>query len=247
MNRIEVSFLITLFAGLSTLLGYFIIFINKKNINNIIVKSLSFASAVMITISIIDLIPESYKILKLQFKLFPLFLLILICINIGVILSFNIKKYIPKYDNSLYKTGVLSMIVIILHNIPEGIITFMTSTNNITLGISLSIAIALHNIPEGISIAVPIYYSKNSKFKAFLYTFMAGLSEFLGAVITYLFLRKFINELTIGLLLSIVAGIMIYIGITELLPESLHYNKKNITLKYFIIGILFVVFSQFLF
>ena len=63
------------------------------------------------------------------------------------------------------------MIVIVLHNIPEGIVTFIVSNKNIMLGISMCIAIALHNIPEGISIAVPIYYSTKSKKKAIFYTF----------------------------------------------------------------------------
>ena len=63
-------------------------------------------------------------------------------------------------DKKLYKVGFISMIAIILHNIPEGIATFVATNSDITLGISLAIAIAMHNIPEGISISVPIYYSK---------------------------------------------------------------------------------------
>ena len=79
------------------------------------------------------------------------------------------------------------MLSIIIHNIPEGIATFMTSASNISLGITLSIAIALHNIPEGISIAVPIYYAAGSKLKAFYYVLLSSLSEPFGAIIAYLF------------------------------------------------------------
>ena len=76
-----------------------------------------------------------------------------------------LDNYIDKYnkENSLYKVGLLSMIAIILHNIPEGIVTFIVSNSNIILGLSICIAIALHNIPEGISIAIPLYYSTKSK------------------------------------------------------------------------------------
>lgn len=70
------------------------------------------------------------------------------------------------------------MIAIILHNIPEGIATFLTTSENVELGISLAIAIALHNIPEGISISVPIYFSTNNMKKAIWYTFISGMSEF---------------------------------------------------------------------
>ena len=58
MNNIYISFILTSLAGLSTIIGYFIIFI-KVNKNKIISFSLSFSSSVMITVSLIDLIPSS--------------------------------------------------------------------------------------------------------------------------------------------------------------------------------------------
>lgn len=248
MNSTLLSFLLTIIAGLSTLIGSIVIFLNKKNKDKIIISSLSFASAVMLFISITDLIPESYNMFKNLFRLFPLIILILININIGIILSIYIKKYIPENNNdNLYKVGLISMLAIIIHNMPEGMATFMASNTNISLGISLTIAIALHNIPEGISIAVPIYYSTNSKLKAILYTFLSGLSEVFGAIITYLFLKPFINDYIMGILFSVIAGIMMHIAIFELLPTSLNYKNKKLTKIFFILGILFVLFSTIIF
>ena len=248
MNSTLLSFLLTIIAGLSTLIGSIVIFLNKKNKDKIIISSLSFASAVMLFISITDLIPESYNMFKNLFRLFPLIILILININIGIILSFYIKKYIPENNNdNLYKVGIISMLAIIIHNMPEGMATFMASNTNISLGISLTITIALHNIPEGISIAVPIYYSTNSKLKAILYTFLSGLSEVFGAIITYLFLKPFINDYIMGILFSVIAGIMMHIAIFELLPTSLNYKNKKLTKIFFILGILFVLFSTIIF
>lgn len=247
MNQTIFSFLITTFAGLSTLIGSIVIFLNKKNKDKIIISSLAFAASVMLFISFTDLIPESYNMLKYIFKPFPLLLIILISINIGIILSFYIKKYIPDSNDSLYKVGLISMLAIIVHNIPEGMATFMASNTNTKLGISLAIAIALHNIPEGISIAVPIYYSTKSIFKAILYTFVSGLSELLGAIITYLFLKPYINNLVMGILFSIIAGIMTHIALTELLPASLNYKNKKLTIKFLILGIIFVLINTFLF
>lgn len=248
MNSTLLSFLLTIIAGLSTLIGSIVIFLNKKNKDKIIISSLSFASAVMLFISITDLIPESYNMFKNLFRLFSLIILILININIGIILSFYIKKYIPENNNdNLYKVGLISMLAIIIHNMPEGMATFMASNTNISLGISLTIAIALHNIPEGISIAVPIYYSTNSKLKAILYTFLSGLSEVFGAIITYLFLKPFINDYMMGILFSVIAGIMMHISIFELLPTSLNYKNKKLTKIFFILGIIFVLFSTIIF
>lgn len=237
-------FLLTLIASLSTLLGSIPIFLKKSK--NLIITSLAFAAGVMITVSITDLIPESYSLLINNHNKFETILLILIFINIGVIISMIIDKFLPS-NNELYRVGIVNMLAIILHNIPEGIATFITSSNNITLGITLTIAIAAHNIPEGIGIALPIYYSTNSKTKALLYTFISGISEFLGAIIAFIFLKDIINLNNLGFLFSIIAGIMIHIAIYELIPTSLRYKKYKKSIIAFILGSLFIIINSIIF
>ena len=222
------------------------IFIFKKKNENIIIASLAFASGVMFTVSITDLIPESYSMLINIFPKFPAILYVLIFIVSGIILSMIIDKYIPT-DNNLYRVGVFTMLAIIVHNIPEGIATFMATNVNVMLGISLTIAIALHNIPEGISISIPIYYATNSKFKAIFYTFISAISEPFGALITYLFLSNYINDRIMGFLFGIIAGIMIHISMYELLPTSKKYNNHKLTYLFFILGVVLMLINHFVF
>ncbi len=234
-------FLITFLAGCSTLIGYFFIYFNNKN-NRVLISSLGFASGVMFFISIFDLIPESIRCFNDNYFLFFSLILCFLFISIGTMLSNFIDNKLPNNSN-LYKTGMISMIALIIHNVPEGIVTFLTSNHNISLGITLAISIALHNIPEGISISVPIYYSTRSKKKAFLYTFISGMSEFIGAVIAFLLFRKFDNNFFFGCLYSLTSGIMLYISVVELLPTSLKYKNKLCTYIFFIIGIIFIYIS----
>lgn len=236
------AFILTTLAGLSTLLGTLPIFIKNKT-NKIIISSLSFAAGVMITVSITDIIPESFNYINKTFKIIPTLLIIGISISLGIIISMTIDKYINR-EGELYKVGIISMIAIILHNIPEGIITYLSSEADIKLGLSLTIAIALHNIPEGISIAVPIYYAKKSRGKAILYTLTSALSEPLGALLAYLFLSKIMNNFIIGITLSIVAGIMIQIALYELIPTSLKYKNKFKTILFIIIGSIFMLLNH---
>jgi len=241
-------FLLTTIAGLSTMIGTLLIFVSKKKSDYIILGSLSFAAAVMMTVSFTDLIPESFSMLSLTFKTFPTILILLIFINIGIIISFTIDKYLPDTSSDgLYRVGLISMLAIILHNIPEGIATFMAGNTDLSLGITLTVAIALHNIPEGISISVPIYFATGSKFKALFYTFISGLSELVGAVITYLFLKPFINDSFMGCLFAVIAGIMLHISFYELIPTSLKYKKGSVTLFFFIVGVIFMLISHLLF
>lgn len=246
MSNIEYSFLITTFAGLSTMLGAVLIFFKFKNTNSVVCSSLAFASGVMLTVSITDLIPSAIRGLLKIYYLIPAILLALIFVIVGISISVLINKYIPDIDSgnisnkNLFKVGIISMIAIILHNIPEGIATFMTSTKDISLGLSLALAITLHNIPEGISISVPIFYSTKNKFKSLFYTFVSGISELLGAIIAYLFLAPFINDFVMSILMALIAGIMTSISIYELIPASLKYNNVTRTIKYFFVGVLFM-------
>lgn len=136
------------------------------------------------------------------------------------------------------------MIAIILHNVPEGIATFMTATNDLKLGITLTLAITLHNIPEGISIAVPIFYATQQKRKAIFYTLISGISELFGAIIAYLFLAKYMTDTLMGVLFSFIAGIMIHISVYELIPTSKSYRQVKLTYKSFFIGIIFMLLSH---
>ena len=248
MSNIIYAFLLSSIAGISTLIGYLFVYI-KNDREGIISKALGFASGVMITISIIDLIPNSFLLISNKYSGTYTVFLILMGLLTGIMLSSIVDKKVEKSSKNslkLYKLGIITMLVIMIHNIPEGIVTFITTTSNTKLGIILTIAIALHNIPEGISISIPIYYSTNSKFKSFIYTLISGMSEPLGAIIAYLFLSKFINTITLGIIYSCIAGMMINIGINELYKESINYNKRN-TVIYFIIGSFVMIINHILF
>lgn len=241
-------FLITFLAGCSTLIGFLFVYFKNES-NKVLISSLAFASGVMFLISVTDLIPSSFSSVSQVYYVIPAFLICSLFVVIGIVLSMTIDKYLPDntYQNSnLYRVGMISMIAIMLHNIPEGIATFLTSNHDLKLGITLAIALALHNIPEGISVAVPIYYSTGSKIKAFFYTFVSGMSEFLGAIIASVFLVGFSNDFFMGCLYAVIAGIMMHISIYELLPSSFRYHKPLQTVLFFIIGILFMFISSLL-
>ena len=244
MNKLLNCFMTTLLAGLSTSLGI-IPCLFKSQKEKIISSSLMFSSGVMITLSIFSLIPESFKLLTQTFNKNQAILVTLFLFSAGIFI-FKIINKNSKTNNksSLYNLGILSLFAIIIHNIPEGMATFISYTSNPTLGIKLAIAIALHNIPEGIAIAIPIYYATKNLKKASIYTIISGLSEFIGALITFLFLKDYITPLLQSITLAITAGIMISISITEYIPNSKKYNSKNNV--YFFIGSIIMIITEIL-
>ena len=240
-------FILTTLAGMATMIGTIPIFVKIKNSDRLIAAACAFASGVMICVSVFDLIPEAINYFRGMYGGIIIILITFIFIILGMYTSLGMDRLVNKVSdgNNLFKVGILSMIVIILHNIPEGIVTYIVSNKNIMLGVSICIAIALHNIPEGISIAIPLYYSTGSKLKAVLYTLVSALSELLGAIITYLFLGRYINEFELGILFSFIAGIMIQISYSKLLPTGRDYDNK-LSRLFFVIGFVFMLFSLFL-
>lgn len=233
--------IISFIAGLSTILGFFLIYV-KGDKNKIISRTLSFAGGVMIMLSVIDLIPSSISNLKIEKGYYLSFLISFVFFWIGFFGCHFIEKISYK-NEGLYKTGIMSMVGIILHNIPEGIATYVLSNIDLKLGIFLAIAIILHNIPEGIGISIPIYYSTKNKKNAFLYTLISGISEPIGALLAMVFLYKYINSTIIGILFSIISGLMIYLGYYELINTSKKYDR-NSTINFCFLGMLFILIVE---
>ena len=151
---------------------------------------------------------------------------------------------------ALMRTGLFTALAIAIHNFPEGLVTFLAALEDPGLGVAIAIAVALHNIPEGISVSVPIYYATGKRKLAFLYSFLSGLAEPIGAGIAYLALRLLVGgeggvipPQVMGILFGGVAGIMVYISLDELLPTSRAYGKGHESLLGLVAGMAVMAIS----
>lgn len=236
-------FILSTIAGFSTMIGCLGIFIPVKKKDQFLAFSISLSLSVMIVISIFDLIPNSLP--YIGDGIFKNIIIFLLCFGFGALLVNIFNRLIEreKGNNNLYKLGILSFIALVLHNLPEGILTFMSTYQDFELGVSLCLAITLHNIPEGISIAVPIYYSTGSIKSAIKCTFLSALAEPIGALLAFLIFKNFITNQMISIFLIFVAGIMITLSIEKMLPEALSYNRKKSVYIGLIVGAIIVFLS----
>ncbi len=155
-------------------------------------------------------------------------------------------------EKALRRTGILTAVAIAIHNFPEGIATFATTLGDPSLGITIAIAIAIHNIPEGISVSIPIYYATKNKWKSFGLSFASGIAEPIGALIAFGIIKIFvsdllINDLVIGISLAVIAGIMVYISIDELIPVAREYGKGDVVMAGVVTGMVIMAASLVLF
>ncbi|EOH3409303.1 zinc transporter ZupT, partial [Campylobacter jejuni] len=144
---------------------------------------------------------------------------------------------------ALKRTGIFTALAIAIHNFPEGFATFISSLDNLTLGIAIAIAVAIHNIPEGLAVSLPIYHATGDKKKAFIYSALSGLAEPLGAFVGALILLPFIGDLTLAISFAVIAGIMVFISLDELLPAAKTYDKAHDSLYGLIAGMAIMALS----
>ena len=254
------SLMLTLIAGSATGIGGALVLFKKKLSSDFLAAALGLSAGVMIFISLAELYPEAQAEISLSGTGHGRSLVLAaFFIGMGIItlIDFLIPEYenpheapglslssdTPAVDilrhNSrsadLKRLGIMSALAIAIHNFPEGIATFIGAMNDVQTGAGITFAIAIHNIPEGIAVAIPIYYATKSKGKALLYATLSGMSELVGAMLCLAVTSIFGIELDGGgkafpLILSAVAGIMIYISLDELLPTAEKYGKHHIAI-----------------
>jgi ZIP family zinc transporter len=149
--------------------------------------------------------------------------------------------------SALMRMGLLSALAIAIHNFPEGLATFTGALTDPALGLSIAVAIAIHNIPEGIAVSIPLYYATGSKRRAFLWSFLSGLSEPVGALVGYLLLSVIFNDLVFGLLFASVGGIMVFISLDQLLPTAEKYGEHHLAIYGLVAGMAVMALSLLLF
>ncbi len=267
---------LTLFAGLATGVGSVIGFMSRKFNPKFLAGALGFSAGVMIYVSFVEIFVKAKDSLIEEFGIRGGHWYTVIAFFVGMAVIGLIDKLIPSYENphemkdvrcfecaeesgqepsgkktppphKLLRMGVFSALAIAIHNFPEGLATFMAAIADPTLGITIAVAIAIHNIPEGLAVSVPIYYATGSRRKAFVLSFLSGLSEPVGAIIGFFVLRSIFSDGTFGLIFAAVAGIMVYISLDELLPTAEEYGEHHIAIAGLIGGMVVMAVSLLLF
>lgn len=275
MNSVLFAFLLTLFAGLSTGIGSLIALFTSKTNTKFLAVSLGFSAGVMIYVSMIEIFVEAQNSLTLALGTKGGSWLTAGAFFAGMFVIALIDKLIPSGENphevkkvecfvdengnevcvvpkkdskkKLLRTGLFTALAVGIHNFPEGLATFISGMQDTSIAIPIAVAIAIHNIPEGVAVSVPVYFSTGSRKKAFLFSFLSGLSEPIGAIIGYTILLPFMNELIFGIVFAMVAGIMVFISLDELLPSAREYGEHHLSIYGLIVGMMIMAISLLLF
>lgn len=251
-EQVLFAFLLTLFAGLSTGIGSAIAFFAKRTNKAFLSVSLGFSAGVMIYVSFVELFADAVGTLSELHGQHRGTLYATLAFFGGVLFIMLIDRFVPQKDNphemhsleematmktdkattsvetpKLLRVGLVTALVLAIHNFPEGMVTFLAGLKSVELAIPIAVAIAIHNIPEGISVSVPVFYATGNRRKAFWLSFLSGLAEPLGAVAGYFILAPFLNDNVFGIIFGAIAGVMVFISLDELLPAAEEYGKHH--------------------
>ncbi len=250
--NIGFALLLSALAGLSTTIGSVMSLFVRKPGPRLMTLTMGFSGGVMILVSFIELLPggiESIGFLPANLAFFG-----------GMAAMFLIDAMIPhEYmaerhhideedeesvrKGRLLKTGLFVALGLGIHNFPEGMASFATALSDPQLGIAVALAIALHNIPEGLAVSAPVYAATGSRRKAFWWSFLSGVAEPAGALVAATILMPFLTEALLGGVLAVVAGIMVFISIDELVPISRAYGEEHLSIVGVIVGMVVMSLS----
>lgn len=233
----------TTVAGVATLIGGLMALHKSFENRAVLAFALAFSAGAMIYVSLTDILAKSLDVFSRTSEASVAYGLMSLAFFCGIALLLMLDKLTPKDMNlndqsgqippqkmakkRLMRGGVVIGLALTLHNFPEGFLVFSSILDNPATGVAIAFALAIHNIPEGIAIAAPLYAATKNKLKTLLITGATGLAEPIGALVGYLLLRDFLNGPVLGWVFGIVAGMMVFICIDEILPAAKRLETRQ--------------------
>lgn len=250
MSAFSTALLVTTAAGLATGLGGGLVLFTRRPSPRLLAFGLAFAAGAMVYVSLAEILPKATAAFSslhgqrhgLAWSTTAFLSGLLLIALIDRLLPNphqSLDKQAPDFagDNAaaLRRVGLLTALAISAHNLPEGMATFFATLQSPTLGMPLALAIAVHNIPEGIAIAIPVYAATRSQAVALAVSIGAGLAEPLGALIGYALLGGDLSAHSYGWVFGLIAGVMVFLSLDELLPAAKRHSGGHETV-YGLIG-----------
>lgn len=187
-----------------------------------------FASGVLISVAFLIAAPKALEMNDYG----PVYLLA------GFLGIFLINKFVDVYvcTDEYCRITIVAAFGIAFHSFVDGIIFSTTFAVSAFIGVMATFGMIFHEFPEGV-VTYSLFTRGGFKSeRSFLYSFLvAAATTPIGAMISFPFISS-LGSQSLGLLLGLSAGVLIYVGATHLLSEA-EKEGKPYGLAAFILGI----------
>jgi zinc and cadmium transporter len=208
--------LLSFLGSIAGLIGGLVFLIKKEWARTLASISIPFAAGVLLSVSLLHLIPEAVHETGETAYLIVL---------ISVITSFVFEQYFAHLHHhedrghTMLKTAVpLVIFGDTIHNFIDGVAIAAAYIANPTFGIIVAIATFLHETPHEIGDFGVLISAGWSRVKAFWANFLSAMATFPGALFVYYLMRDAHEK--VGVLLAISAGVFLYLGASDFLPQA---------------------------
>ena len=225
-------FVLTLVAGLSTGLGGVLAAAVRPS-RRALDACMGFAGGVMLAISLADLAPAAIGFYGSYLTPAATAVAVALLLGLGAVLAALLSRLLPEEAalaglcqgdagrTAVLRAGLAVAAALVLHNLPEGVLTLFSGAADPALGRRTALAVALHNIPEGLAIAAPLAWATGKRWQAVGAALASGLAEPLGALLAWGLLQNFLTPGLLNGTVALVAGVMLWVALAELLPQAL--------------------------
>ena len=234
-------FIAALLAAVVTTAGLLVILRFEAWANRNSIYFTSFAAGVLISVSFLHLIPRAVGMTeRAPVYLLAGFLLLYACNR------FITAFVCDRPERIRYGIGLVPMLGIGLHSFIDGMVYSVTFTVSIFTGVLAAVGMILHEFPEGIVTYVLLRKSEIKPRTAFLLAFLAAaLTTPLGMLASFPLVSR-IDDIVLGNCLALSAGALIYVGASHLLPrvEAQPGRFSFVTLLAGILVAVLIIFSS---
>ena len=176
---------------------------------------ISFAAGILISVSLLHLIPESFALTSGgAFGLFAGYFLL------HMLDRFITTKVCDRPGRAAYALGLVPLVGIGFHSFLDGIVYSVGFSVGAMTGLLMALGMVLHEFPEGVVTYTLLLCSGYAPRRAMMLTLLAAaFSTPLGTVLSYPLVER-LEPPILGFLLSLSAGALLYVGATHLLPQT---------------------------
>ncbi len=226
--------IITIAAFFSTLLGGLFALKFKDKLHLI----LGFSAGAVIAVAFFDLIPEAIELGEGKFEVS----FISGIIALGFILYMILDRFIFLHSHNheegevcLHPRGKLGAGSLSFHSFLDGIAVGLAFQVSPAVGAIVAAAVLTHDFSDGINTVNMVLKNNGNKKEAFRWLLVDSMAPVLGIIATLFFT---LPEAFLGIILALFAGFFLYIGASDLLPESHHNHPTFWTTFMTILGVL---------
>lgn len=215
--------LFALLAAFMNALGIIMVFKHREQAEKIMTYLMCFAAGVLISTPLMLALPAAVgKNHNAGFMALGGFLF--------MFFSNKVIKHVTHEDALAF--GITAAQGIAIHSFVDGVVYAVTFEVSILLGILSAGGLVAHEFAEGVITYLVLMKGKINSRAAMVYAFLiASLTTPLGAFVAYPFVRS-LGGSTLGLLLGFVAGVLIYVSASHLLPEARIHEKRHSLLAF---------------